>query len=1276
MLEECEWATKFCWRVFQVDESPNIVEGVNAKADAATDRESSKVDPVPTRQNASHFPEVNISRLHEEENFERINVFTAEVNNTLTKSNMAVVERNETLESVSAQGDNITGAEYSDPSLISSMYINSSNSSSRLKDHTGKNYSGLITSPTNDKEQFLLKNSTQIDSRTEGASDNENATSAQTAMANSSHSRVTDTIDIPQKRNNDIHLVESDTLADFGDVTFGRHYDLTDELQDDTDSDVIMGKGQLNAMTFGDDSHVPCDVMQMPPHQEKVFFCGPGECIPQQLKCNGVPECANGTDESVRECGCLPNEYQCDDTCIDLVRRCDRKDDCPDGADELNCETWVCPTTHFKCNNHYCILVSKSVISHDHCGDGSDEHQCHHRECWKQEFECSNGQCIRPGRVCDGQPHCKDGSDESACGNEDFAVCGSGKRVHRFYWCDGWPDCQDNHADELNCGECDASRQFQCANTRCVSISNVCDSLCDCLSNCEDEANCTTGAYDVSGGISICNINDTLMCTVANHDRSLDRCIAPAYICDGHNDCHNGQYISDEYGCDVEECSDLEKGEEKFRCSDGRCLSSRLVCDFWPDCLHAEDEGNCSHRPCNNSEWRCDNGQCIRSDDRCNLVFNCFDKSDELRCEENLCQEGHLRCNNGQCIPAQLWCDWVPDCADRSDETNCSRPTSCRSNEFRCSSGQCIDEQYRCDAAADNRHACADRSHLIKCSSYECRKDQWRCGSGACLSPDLVCDGQIHCPLTWDDEDHCPFSCSSSSPYCKCQDISIDCQNFGMMSLPSDIERQISRFYLAGNYFNNTLSTETFLIYRHLVFLDLSNNSITYLPKGIFLHLNRLRILDLRHNFLTHLENSTFLGLVNLRTLHLIGNTIYTLDGWALYGLSSLSTLDLSRQRMSNISRKAFMGLRTLVSLNLSGNHLTYLPDASLSGLSSLLSLDIRNNEIAVMGPRIFSGLAKLEYLWTDEFRFCCLARQVKKCSPPPDEFSSCEDLMTNTVLRICAWILGTVALSGNLLVIIWRTFFDNDNKVHSFLITHLALGDLCMGLYLLIIAIVDVSYRGVYFIYDAVWRTSPLCQLAGFLSTFSSELSVFTLTVITLERFLVIIFPFRLTRLDMRWTRRIMACVWVSVGLLAALPLLNLQYFKNFYGRSGVCLALHITHEKPNGWEYSVFVFLVVNLLSFSIIAASYLGMYWAASSTSAAVRSDLHKRESSMARRMTLIVVTDAACWLPIICLGIVSLAGVRIPPQVFAWVAVFVLPLNAAVNPLLYTLTTRPS
>ena len=40
---------------------------------------------------------------------------------------------------------------------------------------------------------------------------------------------------------------------------------------------------------------------------------------------------------------------------------------------------------------------------------------------------------------------------------------------------------------------------------------------------------------------------------------------------------------------------------------------------------------------------------------------------------------------------------------------------------------------------------------------------------------------------------------------------------------------------------------------------------------------------------------------------------------------------------------------------------------------------------------------------------------------------------------------------------------------------------------------------------YAIKWQTSPGCQIAGFLGVLSSELSVFTLTVITLERFYAI---------------------------------------------------------------------------------------------------------------------------------------------------------------------------
>ncbi|GLH06169.1 RYamide receptor [Gryllus bimaculatus] len=271
--------------------------------------------------------------------------------------------------------------------------------------------------------------------------------------------------------------------------------------------------------------------------------------------------------------------------------------------------------------------------------------------------------------------------------------------------------------------------------------------------------------------------------------------------------------------------------------------------------------------------------------------------------------------------------------------------------------------------------------------------------------------------------------------------------------------------------------------------------------------------------------------------------------------------------------------------------------------------------------------------LTTDEFRFCCLARHVAECYPPPDEFSSCEDLMSNLVLRVCVWVLGVIATVGNGLVIAWRMHFKHTNQVHSFLITNLAIGDLFMGSYLLIIASVDAKYRGVYFIHDSTWRSSELCSLA----------------VITLDRFLVIIFPFRVRRLEMPKTRLVMAAGWFGAALLSGLPLLQFDYFRNFYGRSGVCLALHITPEKPSGWEYSVFVFLFLNLVSFSIIALGYVWMYAVARTTRQAVcNKEQRPSDAAMARRMTLIVATDAACWMPIILLGALSLGGITVPTQ----------------------------
>lgn len=87
-----------------------------------------------------------------------------------------------------------------------------------------------------------------------------------------------------------------------------------------------------------------------------------------------------------------------------------------------------------------------------------------------------------------------------------------------------------------------------------------------------------------------------------------------------------------------------------------------------------------------------------------------------------------------------------------------------------------------------------------------------------------------------------------------------------------------------------------------------------------------------------------------------------------------------------------------------------------------------------------------------------------------------------------------------------------------------------------------------------------------------------------------------------------------------------------------------------PSQKNAHVFTVSVLNFLSFTIIAGSYLWMYLVARNTHRAVQRESHTSESAMAFRMTLLVATDAACWFPIIALGIWSLAGFTVPPQVY--------------------------
>ncbi len=151
-------------------------------------------------------------------------------------------------------------------------------------------------------------------------------------------------------------------------------------------------------------------------------------------------------------------------------------------------------------------------------------------------------------------------------------------------------------------------------------------------------------------------------------------------------------------------------------------------------------------------------------------------------------------------------------------------------------------------------------------------------------------------------------------------------------------------------------------------------------------------------------------------------------------------------------------------------------------------------------------------------------------------------------------------------MVVIWRTSLP-ELSVPDIFITNLGISDFLMGLYMLIIGGVDLYYQGVFIEFSDQWRESWLCKLAGFFATLSSEGSVMFLGVLTIDRFINILFPFSGAKISRSGSFRISIVIWILGFLMSVAPFLPLDYFgDNYYGRSGVCMALPITNERPAG--------------------------------------------------------------------------------------------------------------
>ncbi|KAJ8967185.1 hypothetical protein NQ314_003014 [Rhamnusium bicolor] len=250
------------------------------------------------------------------------------------------------------------------------------------------------------------------------------------------------------------------------------------------------------------------------------------------------------------------------------------------------------------------------------------------------------------------------------------------------------------------------------------------------------------------------------------------------------------------------------------------------------------------------------------------------------------------------------------------------------------------------------------------------------------------------------------------------------------------------------------------------------------------------------------------------------------------------------------------------------------------------------------------------------------------QCLPLPGPFLPCQDLFDWWTLRCGVWIVFLCAMLGNGTVVFVLIFSRR------------------------FLAVVDASTLGEFRMYAIPWQMSAGCQLAGFLGVLSSELSVWTLAVITLERNYAITHAMHLNkRLSLKHAGYIMICGWSFATVMGIMPIFNISDYRKF----AVCLPF----ETNDAASLTYVVFLMfINGIAFLILMGCYLKMYCAIRGSQA-----WNSNDSRIAKRMALLVFTDFLCWSPIAFFSLTAAFGLQLISLEQAKVfTVFILPLNS--------------
>ena len=523
-----------------------------------------------------------------------------------------------------------------------------------------------------------------------------------------------------------------------------------------------------------------------------------------------------------------------------------------------------------------------------------------------------------------------------------------------------------------------------------------------------------------------------------------------------------------------------------FKCSEHLQIHYSHVNDLIPDCANGSDETFLVDRLPFRKEGTCEDQnmlECYPGHGRCYFP--------EHQCMYYLSNNTNtlLICRNGKHLE------------------NCEKALC--TSQFKCPQSYCVPYAYICNGLWD----CWNGYDEYKCKLRSCQGLYLCLKSSVCVPLDSVCNGISDCKNS-DDE----YFCIECSYGCKCLGLAISCKD-KVFTIAFNIHDLGLYMFIEMSYsvlipFNGLFET---------ILLSLAHNKISEFLY-VFKHgdYNSLRILYLEFNKIRKirysLKNVTFMNLV---FLDLSNNKISKIENFAFARFVSIQVIDLSSNKLSALISKEFMGIPKLKVLNLLGN------------------LVLKSKFEAFLIPN-----GKL--ILTESIQVCCAIKSLNLfCTESEKFFSSCHTLLNNWCVRIIVWIFGLSSTGLNAISIITSCKIKADNEIkniYNFIVISLNALGILIGMYLVVLGIVDFIFGENFVNNDLFWRHTWFCKYISIILFSSQMSSCWVVMIMGVARYTGIKYSL-LNIITLEMIKRL-----ISIFVLTTFIICNTTIISNFY--------------------------------------------------------------------------------------------------------------------------------